>query len=87
MDITSAGEYRLRPRRGGEMADAADLKSASRKGVRVQIPLPAPGFADIVPTLSLTWIVGSCGSRSGGEGRRGLLLQARDYMRIHVQGY
>jgi hypothetical protein len=29
------------PSRGGEMVNAADLKSAARKGIRVQVPSPA----------------------------------------------
>ena len=27
---------------GGEMADAEDLKSSARKGIRVRVPSPAP---------------------------------------------
>ena len=30
--------------RGGEMADAADSKSAARECVRVRVPLPAPNI-------------------------------------------
>src|SRR5215212_541211 len=32
--------------RGGEMADAADLKSAAREGIRVRVPSPAPDFTN-----------------------------------------
>jgi hypothetical protein len=36
------GKMYVIPCRGGEMADAADLKSSARKGVRVRIPPSAP---------------------------------------------
>ena len=41
------------------MADAADLNSAARKGVRVRIPASAPGPFDLLgATGTRTWSVG-----------------------------
>lgn len=44
-----AARLRWRPGRSGGMADAADLNSAARKGVRVRISAPAPRSDVVVP--------------------------------------
>ena len=44
---------RLRLCRSGGMADAADLNSAARKGVRVRIPAPAPSTATVSVWIAL----------------------------------
>jgi hypothetical protein len=41
------------------MADAADLKSAARKGVRVRVSAPAPGLGPAVAGLAL--VLAACG--------------------------
>ena len=55
MPDCDAARSPVHPCRGGEMADAADLKSAPRKGVWVRIPPPAP-----FPTRFLLTILAKC---------------------------